>query len=113
MRLDAEQHVFEIVERVDAVGFAGRDERVKTRDVLAGFIVADEKEVLATERDDAQRSLRAVVVEWILRLFDKARQRVPLIERVADGDADRALRRMHVEIVVEPALNLIEDRAAA
>jgi hypothetical protein len=57
VRLHADEHVREVVDRVHAVRFAGRDERVKAGEVLAGFVRADEEEVLATEGSDPERPL--------------------------------------------------------
>jgi hypothetical protein len=57
MRLDPEKHVPEILERVNAVGLARRDERIETGDVLAGFVVTDKEKILSTESHDAQGSL--------------------------------------------------------
>ena len=43
MRLNAEQDVGEIGDRVDAVRLASRDERVESGQVLAGIIGPDEE----------------------------------------------------------------------
>jgi hypothetical protein len=55
--LDAEEHVAEIVERVDAVRLARRDEGVEAGDVVAGVFVADKEVVLAAKGDDAEGGL--------------------------------------------------------
>jgi hypothetical protein len=51
MRLDAEQDVGEVRNRVDAVHLARRDQRVQAGQVLTGLVGADEEEVLAPERE--------------------------------------------------------------
>jgi hypothetical protein len=58
----------EVVDRVDAVRLARRDERVEAGQVLAGLVRSHEEEVLAPEGRDAKRALRGVVVDgqaWI------------------------------------------------
>ncbi len=81
MRLHADKHVSEVVDRVDAVRLAGRDERVEASQVLAGLVGSDEQEVLAAEGGNAERSLRGVVVDREVRVSEEERQRVPLTER--------------------------------
>jgi hypothetical protein len=55
MGADAEEHVTEIRERIDAVRLAGGDERIESGDVFVGALVADKEIVLATERDGAEQ----------------------------------------------------------
>ena len=78
MRLHAQQDVREVGDRVHAVHLAGPDERVEAREVLAGFVGADEEEVLAPERGDAERALGGIVVDGQVRVGEEERQRVPV-----------------------------------
>ncbi len=61
MVLDARDDIGEVGERVDAAGFAGRDEGVEAGDAHPGLDVADEEEVLAAEGHPAERALGGVV----------------------------------------------------
>jgi len=45
-RVDADQHVAQVLDGIDAVEIAGRDQRVQTCEVVAAVGVADEPEVL-------------------------------------------------------------------
>lgn len=49
MRLDAQENVGELVDRVDAVRLARGDERVEASQVLSCLVVADEEEVLSPQ----------------------------------------------------------------
>jgi hypothetical protein len=57
MGLHADEHVGEVVDGVDAVRLAGRDERVEAGQVLAGVIGPDEEKVLAIMRSSALSQL--------------------------------------------------------
>lgn len=95
MSSDAEQHVAQIFERVDVVGFAAGDEGVEARDVVPGVFGADEEEILATEGDDAESSLGAIVIGRHARVVEEDGELGPLTECVADGDAELALGRVY------------------
>ncbi len=51
VRLYADEHAGEAVDRVHGVRFASRDERVEASEVLPRLVRAGEEEVLATERE--------------------------------------------------------------
>ena len=53
MRLDAHQDIHQVVIRVDVVELAGGDHCLQDREVLTGFIVANEEEVVAAEGLDS------------------------------------------------------------
>lgn len=91
VRVDAHQHVADIGDRIEAVGFARRHERVEPCEVLATLLVADEEEVLPAEGDDAERTLRLIVVNGDPDVVEEARQVLPLIERAVDRLAERTL----------------------
>ncbi len=112
MGLHADEQIGKVVDRVDTVRLAGRDERVEAGQVLAGLVGSDEEEVLAAEGGDAERPLRGVVVDGQVRVGEEQRQRVPLAERVADGLAHWAFRRVADLLGVEPRLELVHHGPA-
>lgn len=108
MGLDTDQDVHEIVVRIDVVQLAGGHEALEDGEILPGFVVADEEKIVAPEREDPERSFAHVVVERDLWIIEEDGQRLPLIERVADGLAHRregappvrATRRGHLWVFV-------------
>ncbi len=55
-----------------------------------------------------QRGFSSIVVEGQAHVFDETPQCLPVVQRVADSDGHRTLRRMLVLLLVEP---LFEERA--
>ncbi len=53
VRVDAEQDIAQVLERIDVVEIARRDQRVQTGEVVAAVGIADEQEVLALMRSSA------------------------------------------------------------
>ena len=94
--MHASEHVGEIVEWIDPARLARGDQRVQAGEALAGGDVALPSAILRSERSEALLSsgTRAIVEE------DAELLRLP--ERVADGDAERALRRVARALIVEP-----------
>ena len=60
--VDSVEDVGEIVERIDVVARATRDEGIEERELVAGILTVDEEEVLSPEGYDAEGTLREVVV---------------------------------------------------
>src|SRR5579863_4160308 len=66
-------------------------EAIKLRNTAA--VAAEEGPVAAAQRDIAVGSFRGAVVNLQLAIFQKACQRLPLIQRIAHRGAGRALRQ--------------------
>jgi hypothetical protein len=81
MGLHANEHVGEVLDRVDVVRIAGGDQRVEPGQVLAGGVIADEEEVLPAEGADPERPLGLIVVERQGGVGEEEAERVPLVER--------------------------------
>src|SRR5438067_243322 len=60
--LHSNQHIAEVVDRIDAVLLAGGDERVEDGEVVPRARVTDKEEIGAAECDAAERGLRDIVV---------------------------------------------------
>jgi hypothetical protein len=100
--LDAGEDVGEVLEGVDAASLACRDERVEALEARAALDVVDEEVVLAAERDATESALGAVVVEGHAIVVEDDAQLVPLVVGVAERDADGALGRVALAVLVEP-----------
>jgi hypothetical protein len=60
---DAHEHIAQVVEGIDAVQFAGGDERVEDAGPLGSFVAARKEPILTAHRDPAQLPLGGIVVE--------------------------------------------------
>src|SRR5579884_1696314 len=93
VRRDAREHIVEPGKRLDATPLAGSDEASQHRRRLAAAVAAEEGPVAPAQRDIAIGSFRGPVVNLQLAVFQKARQRLPLIQRVAHCGAGGTLRQ--------------------
>src|ERR1700676_5812939 len=93
MRWDTREHIVEPVERLNATPLAGSDEASQHRRCLAAVVASEERPVAAAQRDIPVGSLGGAVVDLQLAVFQKARQRLPLIQRIAHRRARPALRQ--------------------
>jgi len=84
MLADALQHVAQIRLRLDRIELGRADQGVEHRRACAPRIGAQMQIVLATDRYRAQRPLGSVVVRLDATIFDEARERTPVRQRVAD-----------------------------
>jgi hypothetical protein len=79
VRGDAREHIAEARKRLDTAPLAGGNETSQHRRRLAPAIAAKECLVAAAQRDIAVGPFRRAVVNLQLAVFQKARQRLPLI----------------------------------
>ena len=92
VRLDADQDVAEVLDRVVAVLVTGHDEGLQDREVVSGFLVSHEQRVDATEGNAAKRSLSLVVVGGNGREPQEAAKLLVVLEDVADGGSHLGAR---------------------
>lgn len=85
--LYAGEDVGEVRDRIDAVFFAGRDESVEDRQVVARLLVADKEEVGAPESHPAQTGLSHVVVRRDGRVAEKSAELAEVAKQVANGSS--------------------------
>jgi hypothetical protein len=81
-------------------------------DAHPGGNAADEEVVLATECDPARRSLGRVVIERHACVVKKAAELAPLVQHVAVGSRDRALRWMAWPLLEQPRVQLVANRSS-
>src|SRR5215217_241075 len=112
MRLHAQQHVSQVLLRVDVVDLAGGHQRVEASQVLSGGLVADKEKGFAAQGRLSQGALAAVVVQRQALVGDEAAQRVPLLQRVGNGPSLRPLRRMPRSLVLEPDAQAREEHTS-
>lgn len=72
MRFDANDDVFDVLDRVDADCVACSHQRVEAGEIRATLLVTDEEEVLPAECDDAEGSFACVVVDGDAHILRKA-----------------------------------------
>src|SRR5438128_11202368 len=80
-------------ERLDAAPLAGSNEASQYGRRLAAIIAAEEGPVAAAKRDVAVGSFRGAVVYLQLAVLQKSRQRLLLVQRIADCGPRRTLRQ--------------------
>ncbi len=81
VRRDAREHVPEPGKGLDAATLAGSNETSQHRCRLATAVAAEEGPVAAAQRDVAIGAFGGAVVNLQFAVLDKARQRLPLIQR--------------------------------
>ena len=92
VRRDAREHVTEPGKRLDAAPLAGSNEAPQHRRRFAAAVAAKECPVGAAQGDIAISPFRSAVINLQLAVFQKARQRLPLIQCIAHRGTGRALR---------------------
>jgi hypothetical protein len=90
---EPEENIGEIGLRVDALEFAGFDQRRDTCPILGPAIVTGKKSILSRKRLRAHRTLDDVGVEIDAAVIEEASQAFPMRERIADGSGDGHLWR--------------------
>src|SRR5438874_1873706 len=91
--MDAREHVAEPGRRLDIAALAGGDEASQHRRGLSASVAPEKGPVAPAQRDVAIGPLRGTVVNFQLAVFEKARQRLPLIQRIAHRSAGWTLRQ--------------------
>src|SRR6476620_9306293 len=98
----AGEHVGEVGLRVDAVQFAGFDERGDAGPVLGALIVTGEERIFAIEDNGTDSSLDGIGIELDATVVEEAGEPVPMMQGVADGIGDDGLARDPRELELEP-----------
>src|SRR6266568_1776398 len=106
------EHVGEVGLRIDAVQFAGFDERSNAGPVLRALIVTGEECILAIKYHRANASFDDVGVELDAAVIKEAGEPVPMVQTVTDGFGDQGLARDARELLFEPPFELKHERLA-
>src|SRR4051794_17380608 len=83
------QHVGQVSMRIDAMQFAGLDQRGEHGPVFCPFVAASEQSIFSVESERAHALLDGIGVDLDAAVVEEAQQPIPLIEAVADGLGDR------------------------
>src|SRR6218665_1675793 len=104
---NAIEHVAQVGLRVDTAQLGRADQGVDHRSATPTAIGAQVQEVLASDRDASQRTLRRVVVRLDAAVVNEARERGPVAQRVADRHGHGRLRRDLCQRRIQPGLELL------
>ena len=108
---DFRQHVGHVGLRIDAVELAGLDERGDDRPILGPAVRAGEESIFAIEGNGSDCALDDIGVDLDAPVVDKARQAVPARQRIADRLGELGLLADQRELVPQPGLERVDDRA--
>ena len=89
---DASQDVGKPFTRVDAVQFAGLDQRVDGGCALTSAVGAAEGPVASANRDPPQGSFGCIVRQADAAIVEEARERAPPFQAIIDRFRNRAFR---------------------
>src|SRR5262249_37433601 len=106
------QRLTQIGERVDPQPLARPHHRVQHRRRLASRLRTDQAPVVPPQRDPPQGPLAEVVVDRQVSLLHVAAQRLPVVQGVADRLPQRTLRQRLAPLLVQPLLQLVQNRLA-
>src|SRR5438067_2754947 len=80
-------------ERFDAAPLTGSNKTSQNCCCSAAMIAAEERPVASSQRDVPIGSFAGAVVDFQIAIFEKACQRLPLIQRITHCGARRAFRQ--------------------
>ena len=100
----------EVSEGVDLLSPAAGDEAAEDRCGATSPVAAGKQPVLSAQHDGPNRVLGRVVVDVQVAVVAVTRQRRPVVQRVADGLADRALGQDRNLLLLKPLLDLFKTR---
>src|ERR1700730_17426060 len=105
------QCLAQVGERVYPQVLARRHHAVQHRRRLAARLAPQDAPVVPTQGDGAQRPLAEVVVYRQIPLLQVASQRLPVVQGVADRLAQSRLRQRLGPLLLQPLLQLGQDRS--
>ena len=99
---DLGDHVGEIGVRVDAVEFAGLDQRCDDRPMLAAAIRPGEQRILSVQRDGSNAALHHIGINLDEAVVEEAGEAVPALLRIADRLGELGLLADQGELGAQP-----------
>ena len=108
---EAGEHVGELGLGVDAVEFAGLDQRSEDSPVFGAVVMAGEEGILSGQRLGTHGTFDDVGVELDAAVVEEADEPVPMVEAVADGIGNRRSSRDACEVLSRKALNALASGA--
>ena len=112
MRIDALQDIDQIVEGMDPVQAAGRDQALQDADVMGADLGPAEHPVSAPQCDGADGALEMVGIDCDRGIGKIHAELGPALEGVAEGFGQRVARQQPLigERVLAPAEKRLDDR---
>ena len=104
------EQIVHVVERVDLIELAAFHQAVIDGRGMTGPLGADEEKGFAAHGHRAHAALGVIIVRLQVSVLGIARQRVPVLERIAHRLTECAFRQHRVDLFVQPGLELGEDR---
>ena len=95
------EHVGEVGLRIDAVQFAGLDQRGNAGPILRPLIVAGEQCILAIEHDRTDAAFDDVGIEFDAAVIEETDEPVPVIQAITALVGDRRLAGDEGKLVLE------------
>src|SRR5436309_5307037 len=105
------QHVARVRPRIHVVEPAGSEDRIDDGRTPSALVRTGEEVVLAADSDLPEGSLARVVVDLEGAIFKEPRQGGPLIDRVGQRLAERALGCCRGDRLLDPLAQRVEDRS--
>lgn len=96
------EHIAKVGEGFHAIEFARLDEGVEGGRSLATGIVSGKEEVLAADGNPPQRPLHGIIIDAEMPLLKIEGQRLPALQRIADGLGNGAFGGHLRPGIVEP-----------
>ena len=81
---DLADHVGKVCLRLDAVEFAGFNQRCDDRPMLAATIGTGEQRILSVQRDRSDAALHHVRIDLDAAVVEEAREAIPARQRITD-----------------------------
>ena len=109
---DFGDHVGEIGVWIDAIKFAGFDQRSDDRPMLAAAVRAGEQRVLSIQRNRSDAALDDVGIDLDAAVIEEADKTVPARERITDRLRELRLLTDQGKFGAQPGLEVVNDRPA-
>ncbi len=112
MRLNADEYVDQIRDRVDVLQPAGGDNGLQNREILTGLEIADEEEVFATESNNSEDAFSQIIVERDGGIGQKMLEGGALVLGVGQRLADVRLGSVLADLVEDLAVEFVDELLA-
>src|ERR1700722_1576768 len=109
---DLADHIDQVGVRIDAVEFAGLDQRSNDRPVFAAAVGTGEERVLPVQCDWADATFDDIGIDLDATVIDEAGETSPARQRIAGCLGELALLTDQSELGAQPRLKVINDRSA-
>ncbi len=99
----------EVGARIDVVRDARRDDGEDARGTHRALVAPGEEPVFSAENETSELAFASVVGRLDVAVVKEENEAMPLTMEVAEGAAERSLRRNDAALVVEPRAEIVDD----